>query len=1559
MTGLGRPRCWAILGLLLLLAVPVQAQFGMFNPAPPLTPEESLFRRLPREPRTLSTLEQLGPLIETQNHQDTIDQLQEILDSSEDFFDVDQKLVPSGSLLDRVETLLLSLPPEALEAYRRQFDPLADQLLKDARRSGVLTDYLEVVRLFPPTQAARTALREAADLAHDVGEPAVAARLRERLLPSVPVSPERTTLLIETARDWTLSGQPELAQALVKELSELARTSPIEYQGKLLTPPDNGDVAWLNKVFGPVSPLVPRRSSDWRVAGGHLRRWADGPLASPIQRGSWSYPLIDRYDTRQFDNLPNSPPMKQPRHEKMLSLLKSLENRFLVKRSLGPQTPVLVGTPLVVRDMALVQGPGTVKALDLRTGQLRWSGVVVDNTFLYWAYRCLQEEASQVGFLDLFLGQRAWLNQTASSLASDGQRVYSITGTGMFGLTSPNMGLPGRGAMPRSELSPSNENRLLAYDLQTGLFKWELGGADSSLQADPLNGPVDRNPRLTGAFFLGAPLAVEGQLYVMAEERGQIRLFALTPETGDVEWSIPLVNPSDALDFDIGRRISGLTPTYAGGLLICPTGEGVVVTIDPLRRRVKWVHQYQTMTQFNPRAQQFRGRVERFGNDNRTLERLLRERRWFDSSVLATAGRVLVPAADDHELICLELETGKPVWAIPRGDGLFIAASTGRHCLVAGERSIQSIRLADGKVVWSRDIPTPAGRGVLVAGKYLLPTSTGEILAIEVTSGKIVARLTLDPSHTIGSLIAAGDQLLMQTATELVGFRSLSEVTTELTAQLQAPTPSPLALAEQGELLLVQGREAEAITLLRESLKLQESDSTRKLLVWSLLDRLKSDFNANRHLVPELKEMVRDVGQRKLLTRLHAEGLEQAGAYVDAFREHLQLVVDVGSQEENQVEVTPDLRVREDRWLRGRLTHLYLMASPETQGQMQVMIHEAQARLPVAMRKQFASVIGLDLAPQLHLTLALEGALDDFLSKRVLWSLSESNDLSLRGPAIARLIREDLVKNPGQKSLVATLVPQLDHELADVMCEPGLTGQAFLNAIRADAKLGKSLEAIASRGLPEVTPIQDLAASTVLVRRDLIPVLGPRWGVFDEWSFAMERNSAGTVWCSDPAGRDRFSIVAQQAEFGNDHHVRYVQTDAQLALLVFRDTFSVINPHEPGNQTKLTGYLNTAAVPGFNMRVGNRLDSKPAVRDKLYPVPGGNYLGNVGPLLSDTLVYQTHDGQNVGDLVATIPYLRKQDVWRRSGLPIGCEILADAHYVVVIPPLTNRLIVLRTSDGVQVAERALPARLVDRKRAEWGRLFLTNPEAPPGTPASQTIYAMYDPVTDKPVWSRTVPKETLWTPVNGSDLAFLEPDGKVTFVDHQTGAEKWSAQLPAQNPPAKQFQIHADHQRLYLHTWAEPTEDQEPVRIDPTIRAVMAAQICPVNGLVAALDRRSGQLVWSRTIPQQLFRDSMPVGSGLLAYSATRQKLGKPAFQKDYSLIEMLDRRTGETVLQKSLPTGTMETSWKLLHNGVLRIRLTGHDFDLSWNQPAGTPEQSEPIPEPEKPNPDAPIKLQ
>ncbi len=186
----------------------------------------------------------------------------------------------------------------------------------------------------------------------------------------------------------------------------------------------------------------------------------------------------------------------------------------------------------------------------------------------------------------------------------------------------------------------------------------------------------------------------------------------------------------------------------------------------------------------------------------------------------------------------------------------------------------------------------------------------------------------------------------------------------------------------------------------------------------------------------------------------------------------------------------------------------------------------------------------------------------------------------------------------------------------------------------------------------------------------------------------------------------------------------------------------------------------------------------------------------------------------------------------------------------------------------------------------------------------------------------------------------------------QDGCRTVVNSLPEQTSPVKQFQVHADHQRLYLHTWAEPAADQEPVRIDPTARAAMAAQICPVNGLVAALDRRTGQVAWSRSIPQQMFRDSMPVGTGLLAYSATTTKAGREGVSERLQPDRTAGPSDGDTVFQKDLPTGTMETSWKLLHNGVLRVRLTGHDFDLSWNQRRELPSRASQFRSPTSPTP-------
>ena len=1539
---------WGVLGV---IAVPsLQAQFGGQFQMQSQTPEEILRQRLPHEPQVVSEINEARELLAAGDYDAAMDVLQPLLEEGEDFFEFEMDK-PAGSSLDRVESLLRGMPPLAIETYRRRFEPLAAQRL--ARSRGDLAELLEIVRLYPLTQAAVDATESAGAIAYDQGETALAARLWERLLPATAVGPQRTTLLIRIAQAWTLAGQPEQAGEYVRELSPLAQTSPLEYDGKLLTPPATGDAAWLIKAFGPVAPLVPHRVRDWRMGGGHPRRWGDGSPVSTLQRGSWNYPLIDQYDF-----------YVEGRDEKFRSILKSLDTEYLRggRAEATKMLPLVIGSPLVDGETVLIQGLASLKALDARTGQIRWSGVVKDDTFLYWSQRNYADVGANTNSYDklveLYLGQRSWLNQTGASLASDGRQVYSVSCTGMIGAQAPqNIFMRNRMPSIQHELIPGSHNRLLAYDLQSGLLHWECGGPSVSPQLTEDGLLTGESPRLGGAFFLGAPLPVDGQLFVLAEDKGQIRLFSLSPETGEVVWSVPLLNPNSPIDYDLARRFHGVSPSYAGGLLICPTGDGVVVAVDPLRRRVKWFQQYLTRTAaMDPRqAMMLQIKHRNRGGNESQLDIYLRESRWFDATPVLTANRILLPAPENDMLYCQDLETGKTLWEIPREEGLYIAACTERHCLVAGKRSLRAFGLNDGKEKWSREIPAPTGRGVVSGGQYLLPVATQEILAISMRSGQILARSGINPAHTAGSLVAAGDRLLMQTTTEVIGLRSLSEMNEEIARTLNDADTRASALAEQGELLLFQGREPEAVALLRESLQLQNSPPTRRLLAWSQLERLKADYAGSRGLVEELKQTITDPDQRRLLTRLHAEGLEKSGDLLAAFREYLALVGEVG-QNDQLMELSSDHRVRDDRWLRGRLTHLHSLASGPLRQQVQQSLQEAIAAQAPTLRPHFAGVLGIELAPRLHLDLALSNGLDGFKVGRILWTLSESPDPALRGPAVARLIRQELSQKRTTHTHIGHLLRELQHGLADVECERGVTGAALMEEVRQDVAfrpLLKSLELPPS--MPTFTA-KNVAAS--IQQRVMFPGLGAKRGPFADWLFTAEYTPTRNVQCTDGSGRVRHVLTLDS--LGElPMQLRYVQTDPQLVLLAYRDRFAVISPMDQGGnqfQTRFQ-FAFTPPADGVNrLPYRRQTELKPGVRDAIYSHQDGSYLGNVGPLTYDTLCYTSGS-----ELFAVQPQTKDSKIqWKRSGVAPGSEICADAEYVILIPPLLDQLVVLRAADGEFVAQRSLPKGREDRRRADWGRLFLVKRTEPAvGDQPPRLTWAMYDPVTDKDAWSLSLPMGTVWTPVEGADLAFLEPDGTTRLVDDQTGQLLWTTTLPPQAVPPTEFAIYADTSRMYVHTSHPPTAGQDKI---PDNASSPGGSAVPVNGLVIALDRRSGKPVWSRPMEQQLLHPNLPVGSGVLTYAVQRTRETPDKGTKSMTVLEFLNRNTGEPVhsVEVDRGSGTNE-GWARLPSGVLLLRVLSHDFRLTWegdplSDEAAPPGQAEPVP---AAPPDAPIKLQ
>ncbi len=247
------------------------------------------------------------------------------------------------------------------------------------------------------------------------------------------------------------------------------------------------------------------------------------------------------------------------------------------------------------------------------------------------------------------------------------------------------------------------------------------------------------------AFFLGPPLAMQGRLYVMAEMKGQeIRLLVLSAKTGKLEWSQQLCVVEQNIAQDPERRSGGASPSFADGVLVCPTSAGALVAVDLTSRSLLWGYQY-------PRGQQ--------GNVNRVnalrmgvfpaAERRIGDR-WVDGMVTLVEGNVLATPIESDQIYCLNLIDGELKWKFERENNLYVACVDAGQLILVGHSQVAAYSLAEldaktgkPKQVWSLELPTgsmPSGRGFYSGHRYFLPLSTAEVAEIDLTTGTLASR---------------------------------------------------------------------------------------------------------------------------------------------------------------------------------------------------------------------------------------------------------------------------------------------------------------------------------------------------------------------------------------------------------------------------------------------------------------------------------------------------------------------------------------------------------------------------------------------------------------------------------------------------------------------------------------------------------------------------------------------------------------------------------------------------------------------------------------------------
>ena len=381
---------------------------------------------------------------------------------------------------------------------------------------------------------------------------------------------------------------------------------------------------------------------------------------------------------------------------------------------------------LAVADIVLMRTPSRMFAVDFVTGKRIWA----------YPWMTTHESDDGVEQADVRveqLQQRIWENTPYGQFSTDGDSVFFLDDVRFISMDPVKLSF----AVPQEGAEDSDSNLLLALDIaREGALLWRAGGKPEANQSG--------DPRLAGAFFLAAPVAVDGSLYVLAELENKVQLLVLDAKTGGLDWSIELH------DLVAGRRASnklrhlaGATVVVDGDTVVCQTMSNRVIGVDIGKRKVRWTYEYDE----DPKL--LRG----FGHG---MIRLLQDARsrWLESQMVRCGDRVLFTAYESPRLHCLNLSSGERMWEYVRRDAMFFDYLDDDSILVVGPIRVEAVKVSDGTSKWEAPVTLdarPSGRGFQRNGFYYLPTHGSKVLCINLESGEVESQA--ECQSVLGNLI--------------------------------------------------------------------------------------------------------------------------------------------------------------------------------------------------------------------------------------------------------------------------------------------------------------------------------------------------------------------------------------------------------------------------------------------------------------------------------------------------------------------------------------------------------------------------------------------------------------------------------------------------------------------------------------------------------------------------------------------------------------------------------------------------------------------------------------
>lgn len=830
-----------------------------------------------QRPEENRRFQQAKNLVQQGKWNNAVEVLQFLMEQPNDAFSVNDAH-EFRSLQNEVDRMIGGLPPEGMRNYESRYGAAAQQQLDAALETQDEALLIQVSTHFFHTPAGQHALSILACKWQDQGQFGRSAEAWLRLYEKA-VDPERTQIGKMAARALSRAGRIAEAEKIAGTLPDADNLFP-QLQQQPLPPSTSRD---------PRGPYLQFFGSDQSVKD-----------VNPSLLPRWTASIIERFNA-----------------DSQMEMLSS------ELRELG-RTLIPTLQPLAVQDKFAIRTLRSLQVRSISTGGVIWERRMPgspeelvttgnpESILAFEEYRFSPDTQVEQHPLTSLL----YRDEVYGSLSSDGARLYAVESTGAAALSTPlhlwQLRVEGSAAR-----TPWSTNELTAYDLNTGLIRWRLGGIAIEKEF---------SRPLAGTRFLAAPVPDGPELYVLGERNGEIVLFCLAAQSGETLWEQPLASPGRPIREDLIRSHWACQPVLTDGLVLCPTTSGWMVAVDRVNHRLKWSARFSPRV---PQQEQFRSSYS-----SPILQEL--NRRWEAVVTLVARDKVLVtpPELPDEfnmmqpMLYCLDLQTGKTLWEQPKaersgGTGLYLAGIWNNQVVIVGTHHVTTRSLEkSGDIVSNIALPDrPTGRGVLSEDHLLLPVRGSRLLKINLKTSAMEKTLLPAVEGELGNLVLHQGQLLA------ASYQSVIALPADLGRLQNDADPEILARAQLGEskLLLAEKQFEKLESSLEQILKTPSLPAGLRLEVadiqrLALHEQLRAFPTNAETLLARLEKLSQTPEERRDFQRIRADHWLESGQLQQALPALLDILETFPASERIQ-EGTLTLRI--DSWVHGQLKQLF------------------------------------------------------------------------------------------------------------------------------------------------------------------------------------------------------------------------------------------------------------------------------------------------------------------------------------------------------------------------------------------------------------------------------------------------------------------------------------------------------------------------------------------------------------------------------------------------------------------------------------------------------------